>query len=128
LNRRLLIPYAAVAVSNCLFVERVVPAHLAAEDRLAGLALGDRGVLAGLRRNNLLLSAKIGFACFRHFARASCLRPLKGKTACSDGEWQFGSERRRWNGLQNVPSDVRQLTLYLMPILKRGLAKAYKVA
>jgi hypothetical protein len=56
------------------------------------------------------------------------LRLLKGNTAWSDGEWEFGNERRRWNGLQNVPSDVRQLTLYLVQVLKRGLAKNSKAA
>jgi DGQHR domain-containing protein len=60
------------------------------------------------------------------FARG--LQLLKGRTAWSSGEWEFGSERRRWNGLQNVPSDVRQLTLYLIQVLKRRLADKSKAA
>jgi DGQHR domain-containing protein len=72
------------------------------------------------------LNGTTGAVSRDEFARG--LRLLKGKTAWSDGEWQFGSERRRWNGLQNVPSDVRQLTLYLVQVLKRGLAKTYKAA
>lgn len=53
------------------------------------------------------------------FARG--LRHLKGRTAWSTGEWEFGDERRRCNGLQNVPSDIRQLSLYLVQELKRAL-------
>ena len=60
------------------------------------------------------------------FARG--LQLLKGRTAWSSGEWEFGSERRRWNGLQNVPSDVRQLTLHLLQVLKRRLAEKPKAA
>ncbi|MBP2305986.1 DGQHR domain-containing protein [Azospirillum melinis] len=60
------------------------------------------------------------------FARG--LRLLKGQTAWSSGEWSFGEERRRWNGLQNVPSDVRQLSLYLVGELKRLLPRAVEAA
>lgn len=60
------------------------------------------------------------------FARG--LRLLKGKTAWSDGEWEFGAERRRWNGLQNVPADIRQLSMHLVQILKRGLAEKAEAA
>ncbi|MEJ1161437.1 hypothetical protein [Prosthecomicrobium sp. N25] len=56
------------------------------------------------------------------FARG--LRLLKPKTAWSTGEWAFGEARRRWNGLQNVPSDIRQLSLYLVGELKRALSQA----
>ena len=59
---------------------------------------------------------------------ASGLRLLKDKTAWSDGEWHFGTERRRWNGLQNVPTDVRQLSLYLVQVLKRRLSERAKAA
>lgn len=59
---------------------------------------------------------------------ASGLRLLKGKTAWSEGEWEFGAERRRWNGLQNVPTDVRQLSLHLVQILKRRLADKARAA
>lgn len=46
------------------------------------------------------------------------LRPLVGQTAWSAGEWDFGNERRRWNGLQNVPADVRQLSAHLVTRLR----------
>jgi DGQHR domain-containing protein len=55
------------------------------------------------------------------FARG--LKLLRGHTAWSEGEWRFGSEVRRWNGIQNVPADVRQLTMYLVQELKRGQAR-----
>ncbi len=48
------------------------------------------------------------------------LRLLKGRTAWSEGEWVFGQERRRWNGLQNVPADVRQLSMHLVQELRRA--------
>jgi hypothetical protein len=60
------------------------------------------------------------------FARG--LRLLVGKTAWSDGEWEFGMERRRWNGLQNVPADIRQLSLYLVQIIKHRLAETARAA
>jgi len=56
------------------------------------------------------------------------LRLLKGKTAWSDGEWDFGAERRRWNGLQNVPADIRQLSLHLVQVLKRRLSQTVRAA
>ena len=55
------------------------------------------------------------------FARG--LRLLKGRTAWCEGEWQFGDERRRWNGLQNVPADVRQLSLHLVQEVRRARAR-----
>lgn len=60
------------------------------------------------------------------FARG--LRLLKGKTAWCEGEWQFGSERRRWNGLQNVPADVRELSFYLLQVIKTALAAQARAA
>lgn len=59
---------------------------------------------------------------------ANGLRLLKGKTAWSEGEWEFGAERRRWNGLQNVPADVRQLSLHLVQVLKRRLTETVRAA
>jgi DGQHR domain-containing protein len=51
------------------------------------------------------------------------LRHLRGRTAWTAGEWSFGDERRRWNGLQNVPADIRQLSMYLVQELKRALPR-----
>jgi hypothetical protein len=52
------------------------------------------------------------------------LWPLKAPTAWSSGEWVSCDERRRWNGLQNVPSDGRHLSLYLVGELRRTLTGA----
>jgi DGQHR domain-containing protein len=72
------------------------------------------------------LNSVTGASTRDDFARD--LRLLKGKTAWCEGEWMFGAERRRWNGLQNVPADVRQLSLYLVQILKRRLAEKVRAA
>ncbi len=66
------------------------------------------------------LHASTGAATREEFANG--LRLLKGRTAWSEGEWVFGEERRRWNGLQNVPADVRQLSMHLVQELRRALA------
>jgi hypothetical protein len=57
-------------------------------------------------------------------AFADGLRLLRGRTAWSEGEWTFGDERRRWNGLQNVPADVRQLSMHLVQELRRAHARS----
>jgi DGQHR domain-containing protein len=51
---------------------------------------------------------------------ASGLRPLVGKTSWTQGNWDFGVESRSWNSIQNVPRDVRQLSMYLVQVVKRG--------
>jgi DGQHR domain-containing protein len=51
---------------------------------------------------------------------AAGLRPLVGKTSWTKGNWDFGVESRSWNSLQNVPRDVRQLSMYLVHIVKRA--------
>jgi hypothetical protein len=56
------------------------------------------------------------------------LRLLAGKTAWSEGEWEFGTERRRCDGLQNVPTDIRQLSLYLVQVIKHRLAETARAA
>jgi DGQHR domain-containing protein len=68
------------------------------------------------------LHVMIGAEDREAFARG--LRPLKGRTAWSAGEWAFDDERRRWNGLQNVPADIRQLAMYLVQELRRASSRA----
>lgn len=46
------------------------------------------------------------------------LQCLKGKTAWTDGEWEFDGETRRWKSLQNVNRDVALLKHYLVTIVK----------
>jgi DGQHR domain-containing protein len=72
------------------------------------------------------LNSVTGATTRDEFARG--LRLLKGRTAWTEGEWEFGAERRRWNGLQNVPSDIRQLSLHLVQVLKRRLSETDRAA
>jgi len=46
---------------------------------------------------------------------------LRGKTHWTSGEWDFGTERRPWNGLQNTQADYRLLSHHLVRVLRRGL-------
>ena len=66
--------------------------------------------------------------CDRREGFAAGLRPLAGNTAWTSGEWDFGAEKRRWNGLQNVPSDIKQLAHHLVQVLKREQNRADKAA
>ena len=72
------------------------------------------------------LNSVTGAATRDEFANG--LRLLKGKTAWCEGEWVIGGERRRWNGLQNVPADIRELSMYLVQVLKRRLASKARAA
>lgn len=54
---------------------------------------------------------------------AAGLRPLVGKTFWTKGNWDFGAESRSWNSIQNVPRDVRQLSMYLVQVVKRGAGR-----
>ncbi|MHB8178745.1 MAG: DGQHR domain-containing protein DpdB [Vulcanimicrobiaceae bacterium] len=49
------------------------------------------------------------------------LRPLRGKTHWTKGEWNFAGERRPWNSLQNTGSDYRMVSHYLVRILRREI-------
>jgi DGQHR domain-containing protein len=46
------------------------------------------------------------------------LECLRGKTAWTDGEWNFDGEVRRWNSLQNVNRDIALLKHYLVGVVK----------
>lgn len=48
------------------------------------------------------------------------LQPLKGKTAWTEGVWSFGpDDLRRWDSIQYVPRDIRQLAQYLVSTIRR---------
>lgn len=50
---------------------------------------------------------------------AEGLITLKGKTAWTEGCWEFGHDNRRpWNGLQFVPRDYLELGQYLVKVIK----------
>lgn len=47
------------------------------------------------------------------------IKELKGKTAWTEGYWEFGHDNRRpWNGLQFVPRDYLELGQYLVKVIK----------
>jgi len=48
---------------------------------------------------------------------------LRGRTAWTSGEWDFGDEVRRWNALQNINRDVSLLKHYLINIVKSDLRR-----
>ena len=58
------------------------------------------------------LHSAIGATQREHFIGP--LTTLRPATAWTEGEWVLGSERRRWNGLQNVSSDWKLLSFYLV--------------
>ena len=49
------------------------------------------------------------------------LRPLVGRTHWTDGEWDFGTERRLWNSLQNTRADYRLLSHHLVRVVRRHI-------
>lgn len=48
----------------------------------------------------------------------TALRPV---TAWTEGEWQLGAERRRWNGLQYISADWKLLSFYLVRQVQQTL-------
>lgn len=58
------------------------------------------------------LHASIGATKREDFIESlTALRPV---TAWTSGDWELGPERRRWNSLQNVSSDWKLLSFYLV--------------
>lgn len=48
------------------------------------------------------------------------LEPLRGKVAWTSGVWHFAPDDiRKWNSIQNIPRDIRQLSQHLVTLLKR---------
>ncbi len=64
------------------------------------------------------LQSRYGALTAREFRRG--LRPLVGRTHWTSGVWIFGTERRKWNGLQNTSGDYRLLTHHLVNIIRRS--------
>jgi DGQHR domain-containing protein len=56
------------------------------------------------------------------------LQCLRGKTAWTEGKWEFGGEIRGWNALQNVNRDIALLKHYLVGIVKADQRKRRKAA
>ena len=52
---------------------------------------------------------------------AEGLKPLKGKTAWTQGYWEFGPDSRRpWNAIQFVPRDYQELAHFLVRAIKNS--------
>ena len=50
---------------------------------------------------------------------SSGLTPLKENTAWTSGHWNFGVDnKRKWNSLQNLPRDYKELSYHLLRVLK----------
>ncbi|CRQ89900.1 MULTISPECIES: DGQHR domain-containing protein DpdB [Stenotrophomonas] len=49
------------------------------------------------------------------------LTALRSVTAWTEGEWVFGPETRRWNGLQKVSADWKLLSFYLVQKVRESL-------
>lgn len=47
------------------------------------------------------------------------LQPLVGQTHWTEGEWNFGTECRPWNSLQNTKADYRLLSHHLVRMVRR---------
>lgn len=54
-----------------------------------------------------------------HFVQP--LAALRSSTAWTEGEWEFGTERRRWNNLQNVSSDSKLLSFFLVQKVREAM-------
>lgn len=52
------------------------------------------------------------------------LTHLVGKTHWTSGEWNFGTERRPWNALQNTKADYRLVSHYLVRLVRRAIGRA----
>lgn len=62
--------------------------------------------------------------CIRERARTrrsfeAGLQALVGRTHWTSGEWNFGSERRPWNSIQNTKADYRLLSHHLVRLVRR---------
>ncbi len=66
------------------------------------------------------LNARNGAEQVRDFENG--LGPLKGKTAWTEGVWHFDlDDQRKWDSIQYVPRDVRQLAQHLVSVIRRSL-------
>lgn len=65
------------------------------------------------------IHSAIGATKREHFiGPLTALRPM---TAWTEGDWVLGTERRRWNGLQNVSPDWKILSFYLVREVQQAL-------
>jgi DGQHR domain-containing protein len=49
------------------------------------------------------------------------MEPLKGRTAWTEGVWNFDmDDQRKWDSIQYVPRDIRQLSQYLVSVIRKA--------
>lgn len=56
------------------------------------------------------------------------LTALRSATAWTEGEWELGTERRRWNSLQNVSADWKLLSFYLVQQARDAIEASTKTS
>ncbi|MGY3228912.1 DGQHR domain-containing protein [Luteibacter sp. HA06] len=54
------------------------------------------------------------------------LKAIRPACAWTDGEWTFGTEKRRWNSLQNLSADTKLLSFHIVHEIKKALAARAK--
>lgn len=62
------------------------------------------------------LHTQFGATTQEEFERG--LQPLVGRTHWTSGTWDFGTEERPWNSIQNVSKDYRLMTEYLVRLVR----------
>jgi DGQHR domain-containing protein len=67
-----------------------------------------------------LLALNLGLRTWEEFQKG--LSPLVGKTAWTNGTWNFGlDDQRIWNSIQNTPTHTSALTHYLLREMRNSL-------
>lgn len=70
----------------------------------------------------LMETLVVALDCEDRQSFAKGLALLRGKTAWSSGSWRLAEDdQRKWNSLQNVPADIRQLSFHLVSELKASM-------
>lgn len=99
-------------------VEDIIGLYMDPPKHAVVVSIDEKGQIQALDRTQPGLPLKPG-KCGTMTHEAS-----EGAYGLTSGEWEFGDERRDWNGLQNVPLDIRRLSLYLVSALKRSITRA----
>ena len=67
-----------------------------------------------------MLAVNQGLRTWEEFQRG--LAPMVGKTAWTNGIWEFASDDiRPWNSIQNTPNDIMILSHYLLRIMREAM-------
>ena len=67
-----------------------------------------------------LLALNLGSRTWEDFQKG--LAPIVGKTAWTEGTWEFGQgDHRTWNSIQNTPTDITTLSHHLLRVMRVSL-------